>query len=86
MGDKVDVVKEGYDAIIPAMLSGLDDWLIALVIILVLSASMSTLSSLVLTSSSTLVLDLIKGTIAPKMNQKKSLLLMRAFIVLFIAI
>ncbi|MBP3706916.1 MAG: sodium:solute symporter [Clostridia bacterium] len=86
MGDKVDVVKEGYDAIIPAMLSGLDDWLIALVIILVLSASMSTLSSLVLTSSSTLVLDLIKGTIAPKMNQKKSLLLMRAFIVVFIAI
>lgn len=86
MGDKIDVAKEGFDAIIPSMLSNLDDWLIALVIILVLSASMSTLSSLVLTSSSTLVLDLIKGTVAPKMTQKKSLLLMRAFIVVFIAI
>ena len=86
MGDKIDVGKEGFDAIIPTMLSGLDDWLIALVIILVLSASMSTLSSLVLTSSSTLVLDLIKGTVAPKMNQKKSLLLMRTFIVVFIAL
>ena len=35
--------------------------LIAVVVILVLSASMSTLSSLVLTSSSTLTLDFIKG-------------------------
>ncbi len=42
-----------YDAIIPAMLSTLPDVLIGIVVILVLSASMSTLSSLVLTSSST---------------------------------
>mgnify|MGYP002508244772 CR=1 FL=1 len=43
----------GYDAVIPAMLSGLPTVLIAVVVILVLSASMSTLSSLVLASSST---------------------------------
>lgn len=46
-----------YDTIIPAMLSGLPDLLIGIVVMLVLSASMSTLSSLVLTSSSTLALD-----------------------------
>ena len=47
-----------YDSIIPTMLSTLPDVLIGLVIVLVLSASMSTLSSLVLTSSSTLTIDL----------------------------
>ena len=46
-----------YDAIIPEMLSTLPDILVGVVIVLVLSASMSTLSSLVLTSSSTLTLD-----------------------------
>jgi SSS family solute:Na+ symporter len=43
------------------MLSKLPVVLIAVVVILVLSASMSTLSSLVLTSSSTLTLDFLKG-------------------------
>ena len=52
--DQVDVAANGYDSIIPTMLSGLSDVLIAVVVILVLSASMSTLSSLVLASSSTL--------------------------------
>ena len=40
--DRVDVAAEGFDAIIPAMLSGLPATLIAVVVILVLSASMST--------------------------------------------
>ena len=48
-----------YDSIIPSMLSTLPNILIALVVLLVLSASMSTLASLVLTSSSTMTLDLI---------------------------
>ena len=46
-----------YDSVVPTMLSGLPTILIAVVVILVLSASMSTLSSLVLASSSTLTLD-----------------------------
>lgn len=46
--DKVDVAADGFDSIIPTMLSGLPDILIGIVVILVLSASMSTLSSLVL--------------------------------------
>ena len=75
-----------YDAIIPQMLSGLPDILIGIVVILVLSASMSTLSSLVLTSSSTLTLDFIKGNIAKDMSEKKQLLVMRVLIVFFIAV
>ena len=75
-----------YDAIIPAMLSTLPDVLIGVVVILVLSASMSTLSSLVLTSSSTLTLDLIKGNIVKDMKEKQQLLIMRILIVFFIAI
>ena len=42
-----------FDGIIPHMLSTLPDILIGIVVVLVLSASMSTLASLVLTSSST---------------------------------
>ena len=76
----------GYDAVIPAMLSGLPDLLIAVVIILVLSASMSTLSSLVLTSSSTVTLDLLKGHVVKNMDEKKQLLFMRGLVVVFIAI
>jgi len=75
-----------YDAIVPVMLSKLPDILIGIVIVLVLSASMSTLSSLVLTSSSTLTLDFIKGTIIKKMDDKKQLLCMRIFLVVFVVI
>lgn len=84
--DQVDVAAEGYDAIIPAMLSGLSPLLIALVVILVLSASMSTLSSLVMASSSTLTIDFLKDTVIKNMSEKKQLLCMRVLIVVFIAI
>ena len=76
----------GYDAVIPAMLSNLPDLLIAVVIILVLSASMSTLSSLVLTSASTVTLDLLKGHVIRDLNEKRQLLIMRVLIVFFIVI
>ena len=75
-----------YDSIIPHMLSGLPDILIGIVIVLVLSASMSTLSSLVLTSSSTLTLDFLKGNIVKKMEERTQLLVMRIMIVFFIAL
>ena len=48
-----------FDTIVPTMLSNLSPYIIGIVIVLVLSASMSTLSSLVLTSASTLTLDVI---------------------------
>ncbi len=79
-----------FDSIVPTMLEKAvtSDFLMALVVILVLSASMSTLSSLVLTSSSTLTLDLIKGNIVKedKMTDKKQVLIMRIFIAVFIII
>lgn len=81
-----DVQAEGYDAIVPHLLECLPAALIGLVVILVLSASMSTLSSLVLTSSSTLTIDFVKGTISPKMSEKKQILTMRILLVVFIAI
>ncbi len=84
--DEIDVAANGFDSIIPTMLSGLPTVLIAVVIILVLSASMSTLSSLVLTSSSTLTLDFIKGNFKKEMSEKQQLLVMRILIVVFIAI
>lgn len=76
----------GFDAIIPTMLSNLSPILIGIVVVLVLSASMSTLSSLVMTSSSTLTLDFIKGTVSKKMTEKKQLLTIRILIAVFIAI
>lgn len=81
-----DAANEGFDAIIPAMLSELSPVLIGLVIVLVLSASMSTLSSLSLASASTVTIDLIKPTAHKNMNEKQQVLWMRALIVVFIAI
>ena len=88
--DKLDVVNGipsgGFDAIVPTMLDQLGTLLIAVVIVLVLSASMSTLSSLVLASSSTLTLDMIKGHVVKNMDEKKQVFIMRILIVVFIAI
>ncbi len=84
--DRVDIAANGYDSIIPTMLSDLSPLLIAIVIVLVLSASMSTLSSLVLASSSTLTLDFIKGTVVKDLSQKKQLLIIRILIGVFVAI
>jgi len=75
-----------FDAIIPAMLSGFPDVLIGIVIILVFAASISTLSSLVLASSSTLTLDFLKGHVIKKMSEVKQLVIIRALIVVFILI
>ena len=87
-GDKIDPTTgnpvAGFDSIIPSMLETLSPLLIAIVLILVLSASMSTLSSLVLTSSSTITLDFI-GQFT-KMTEKKKLGFLRVFVAVFIII
>jgi SSS family transporter len=84
--DQIDVAANGYDSIIPTMLKNLSPILIALVVILVLSASMSTLSSLVIASSSTLTIDFLKDNFIKKMSEKKQLLMIRILVVVFIAI
>lgn len=75
-----------FDKVIPTMLSNLAPVIVALIIVLVLAASMSTLSSLVLTSSSTLTLDVVKPMSKKEFSEKKSVLIMRVFIVFFIAV
>ena len=84
--DTATVAANGFDSIVPAMLSGFSDLLIGVVIILVLAASMSTLSSLVMASASTFTLDFLKGHFIKNMDEKKQLLTIRLLIVVFIVI
>lgn len=77
--------KPDYDSIIPSVLdAALPEILIGIVVVLVLSASMSTLSSLVLASSSTLTIDLVKPRLKNGMDDKKQVLWIRVFIALFL--
>lgn len=93
--------KYAFDSIVPSMLETLPDVLIALVVLLVLSASMSTLASLVLTSSSTMTLDLIyrdKKSAAGEVSEgeiddqvaerveRRKVIVMRVLIVFFIVL
>ncbi len=86
--DTAAIYKEdgsvAFDMIVPQMLSTLPDLLIGIVIVLVLSASMSTLSSLVMTSSSTLTLDFLKDVVIKNMSEKTQLVVMRVLIAVFI--
>lgn len=75
-----------YDSIVPYMLSTLPDILIGIVVVLVLSASMSTLASLVLTSSSTLTLDFLKDNVMKDMSEKKQVRTMQILVVFFITL
>lgn len=84
--DQIDIEASGFDTIIPTMLSNLPDVLIGLVVLLVLSASMSTLSSLVMASSSTLTIDFLKDNFIKNMSEKQQLLSIRILIVIFIII
>lgn len=80
----------GTDNVIPTIVTGLLDnqvlnaLLVGLVVVLVLAASMSTLSSLVMTSASTVVVDLI-GTYK-KVEEKKRMSLLRILTVVFIIV
>lgn len=75
-----------YDSIIPSMISTLPDLILGVVIILVLSASMSTLSSLVLTSGSTLTLDIIIPVRKRPMAEASKLRCIRLLVLFFIAV
>ena len=77
-----------YDKVVPTMLADLAPVIVALIIVLVLAASMSTLSALVLTSSSTLALDVVRPAMEAKkkVSERKSVLIMRLFIVFFVTV
>ena len=75
-----------FDSIVPTLLTGMPDLLMGLLVVLVLSASMSTLSTLVLTSSSTLTLDFFKGKYIKDGNIKGQVLSIRVLIVAFVLV
>ena len=86
LSGQVDVATQGYDVIIPTMFAGFSPLLLGLVIVLVLAASMSTMSSLVLTASSTIVLDLLPRETCVNIEDKRQIRSIRILIVAFVAI
>lgn len=79
--------KPNPDMVMPIMLDmALPESLIGIIVILVLSASMSTLSSIVLASSSAISLDLFQGALFPKMKKNTVMIIMRVFCALFVVL
>ncbi len=77
----------GYDNVVPQMLKiVMPMGLMGLIAVLMLSASMSTLSSVSLTSASVVAVDMYKGGINKNASDKKVSLTMRIFCLIFIAI
>ena len=83
--------EDGIDAVIPAVLmevlggSTLGIILLAVIMILLLSASMSTLEAVVLTSASAVAVDLIPAIRKKEPNAKSQMLLTRVLCLAFIA-
>jgi SSS family solute:Na+ symporter len=76
-----------YDLIVPTLLTNnLPQTLLALILLLILSASMSTLSSLVLVSSSAVAIDLYPSRQEAKSGKDRSVAMMRFLSMIFIII
>lgn len=87
--DKPTIIngKPAFDRLIPDLLTThLPEPLMAIILLLVLSASMSTLSSLVLVSASAIAIDMYKGHINPKISKESSLFMMRFLSTVFVII
>ena len=77
--------EAGFDAVVPIMLSrALPAALLGLIVVLVLSASMSTLASLSLASGSAIAVDLYKGYLKPNATDKEVNIRLKVLCVLFI--
>ena len=75
------------DTVMPQVLNAaLPDAMLGLIVILLLAASMSTLSSLVLVSSSSISMDLVKGVWKKNMKDKSVMGLMRVLCAVFVLI
>lgn len=87
-GATVEAANKGMaDMIIPTMLeSALPNALMGIIIVLILSASMSTLASLVLVSSSSISIDFIKGYLKPNLPDKNMMILMRVLCFVFVGV
>ncbi|KNZ69774.1 SSS sodium solute transporter superfamily protein [Thermincola ferriacetica] len=76
-----------FDMVIPTILTyALPEIAVTIILLLVLSASMSTLASLVLVSSSAISIDLVQGRLAPNISKRTAVLLMRVLCVVFVAV
>lgn len=77
--------KPSADLIMPLILKqALPEWAAAIILLLVLSASMSTLSSLVLVASSALTMDVIHSWLKPDLSPRRVLQLLRLFSLVFV--
>ena len=86
-GFKGELAGVTADDIIPKMLSLLGQpWLLGIIAVLILSASMSTLSSVSLSSASVVAIDLYKGVVNKKAEDKKVNIIMRVLCLIFILI
>jgi SSS family solute:Na+ symporter len=84
LGNKM---PETVDMIIPQVIARtLPEWVCAIILVLILSASMSTLASLVLASSSAIALDLLKGAVNPNIEANKLIKIMRILCVVFVVL
>jgi len=68
------------------LLNYLPPIMMAVILLLILSASMSTLSSLVLVSASSVAIDLYKGHVNPQVSKQSSMAMMRFLSGVFILI
>jgi len=84
-------IAGSYDAVMPTLLMKVfsgsvgANIILSIILLLLLSASMSTLASVVLTSSSAIAVDMM-GTIRPNCSEKKQMILMRSLCVVFVAL
>ncbi len=77
----------GFDTVVPIMLQqALPAALLGLIVVLVLSASMSTLASLSLASGSAIAVDLYKGYVKPDATDKQVNVRLKILCVLFILV
>lgn len=78
--------KPVFDKMIPDLLKiNMPEILMAIILLLILSASMSTLSSLILVSASSIAIDLYKGHVNPNISKENSLIMMRFLSAVFVA-
>ena len=90
--ENIDTIKTAsgglnMDKIMPVILDqAIPTLLIAILVVLVLSASMSTLTSLVLTSSSTITLDVLADNVIKDMTEKKKVSIIRLLLAFFVLV
>lgn len=75
------------DMLVPEMITkNLPSALLGLIMVLLFSASMSTLAALSLSSSSTITMDLVKGYVKPSLPEKNTNILLRCLCLVFVAL